>query len=174
MLVTVAELLTAAAAVGALIAAIWAARVSRNLYRIEAARDFESGQRAEKEQASGIAAWCVYSRAKDVGGILLHNSSDAPVFDVEVRSTYARKQNLPAELQAPLKLSLLPPGDYVADADAKFNWSFPEPRESIDDTVRPITKNSQWIVKELYFTDAHGTRWVRVGGTLTKVAPATA
>lgn len=168
---TFAQILSAVAALGALAAAIWAARVSKRLYEIETSRDRGRAQREEKAQASGIAAWCVFIKENQPGsqqGLLLHNSSDAPVFDVEVLSTYATKQSSEPIPQAPLKLAVLPPGDYVSNADATYKWSFPEERGSIDNAVRPVTKNPGWVVTEVRFTDSYGTPWTRIRGNLEK------
>jgi hypothetical protein len=172
MLSTFAEILSAVAALGALAAAIWAVRVSKRLYEVETSRDLIATQRAEKEQASGFAAWCIVLSTNEEqerqNGILLHNSSDAPVFDIEVLSTYAKRKSLEGAPQPPLKLAILPPGDYVAHVDATYPWSFPEERGSIGGIVRPVTNNPNWAVTELHFTDSHETRWIRRGGKLEK------
>lgn len=168
---TVAEWLSALAALGALTAAIWAALTSRRLVQVEMHRDVKAADRAAREQASGIAAWCVFCPGNgedSQAGLLVHNDSDGPVYDVEVHSTRLVKQvSIP---QYPLRLSIVPPGDFVATADPKYHWSLPEERGAIGGIVRPVTKSTGWMVTSVTFTDAHGQRWVRDGGRLTRFA----
>lgn len=161
--------ITALTALGALIAAVWAGLTSKRLYEIEAKRDVVSDERRARQQAAGIAAWCVFCPESERRGLLLHNSSDAPVFDVEVLSTYAPSQKASPVMQRPLVLTLLPPGDYVADEHPTFGWTFPDERVAVPGTVRPVTKNSGWMVTAVRFTDAHGIRWERKGGLLSRL-----
>lgn len=67
-----------------------------------------------------------------------------------------------------MKLAVLPPGDYVVTAHPQYNWTFPEERHSVDHAIRPVTKNRQWIVTSLLFTDAFGIRWKRANSRLAK------
>ena len=169
---SMAEWVAAIAAMGALLAAVWAARTSKDLYDLESKRERGLVNRTRREQASGIAAWCVFCPDHDSqtqSGILLHNSSDAPVFNVEILSTYSQKQAHAPQDQEPLNLAILPPGDYVSNKDVKFHWSFPEERSAVASTIRPVMKNSKWVVTEVKFTDSHGTRWNRRGGELTEI-----
>lgn len=171
---SIAEWISAIAALGALVAAVFAARVSKRLFVTEIGRDAKSEEREIREQASRVAAWCAAFPPQAEGERLvraLHilNSSDEPVYEVEVCSTYSMKQIADPEPQKPLHLAILPPGELIARADAKYGWGFPEDRQSIDDHYRPVTKNSGWRVTELAFTDAHGIRWVRSRGSLHRV-----
>jgi len=170
MLGSLAEWISALGAIGALAAAIWAAKTSVKLFAIETGRDELAAAKDERRQASGIAAWCV-GRNDGPGkrGILIRNSSDDPVHDVTIESTYAPKKDLEPEPQAPLTLAILPPGDYIAEEHPKFHWDFPEYREAADDQLQPIMKNPQWMVTAIRFTDAHGNTWERQGGALTKI-----
>lgn len=169
----IADWISAVAAFGALIAAVWAARVSKRLYQIEVDRDVVAAERSEREQASAIAAWCVYFThdpdSEHKRGLQLHNSSDSPVFDVTIRSTYAASKNGAAEELRPLDLSILPPGDYTARTHPVFYWDYPEERAVEGRPVRPVMKNPKWGVEEIRFTDAHGTKWSRTGGDLRKL-----
>lgn len=171
---SLAEWASALAAIGALIAAVWAARTSGRLFRVETQRDVQNWRREEAEQASRIAAWCVIHLKPSSGldredGLLIHNSSDAPVFDVEIHSIYAPKQTDEPKEQAPLRLTLLPPGDYVSTTHPKFHWTFPEESSNMTGAIRPVTKNDKWKVTSITFVDASGIQWVRTGGDLQKM-----
>lgn len=172
----IAEWLSAAAAVGALIAAWWAAKTSVKLFKIETSRDRASEERAEMEQASGIAGWCVFAQDREKGhqkGIQLHNSSDAPVYDVVVESTYAATAKGEAQPLQPIRLSVLPPGDYVVFEHPEYHWAYAEERAALPTSVRPVSKNPKWVVGSVAFTDAHGVKWVRRGGALRRLDQAT-
>ena len=173
MMTEIADWISALAALGALVAAVWAAKVSKRLYQIEADRGLVASERDEKEQASAIAAWCLSftddSDAETKRGLQIHNSSDAPVFDISVRSTYASSKNGAAEAVRALELSILPPGDYTVRRHPVYQWDFPEERSVEGRSVRPVMNNPKWAVEEIRFTDAHGMRWSRAGGALRKL-----
>lgn len=161
--------ISALATIGALGAAVWAVVVSRRLHRVETDRDEVSAERAKREQASGIAAWCIRRSAEDDKlrrGLLLHNSSDAPVFDIEVTSTYAPSKSHAPQPQPTLRLTILPPGDYVVFADSTYPWTLPVERTARSVDAAPIMNNPGWTVTEMSFRDAHGVRWRRTGGSL--------
>lgn len=158
-------------ALGALVAAVWAGHTSKRLYEIETTRDRSTEEREEREQASGIAAWCIYAKDLEEGlrhGIFIHNSSGSPVYDVSVRSIYAKKKTDDAREQPPMNLAVLPPGDYVVTAHAMYNWTFPEERHTVEHSVRPVTNSEKWMVVSLQFTDAYGIRWTRENSRLTR------
>lgn len=165
------EWISALGAIGALTAAIWAAVTSKRLFEIESSRDQIAAQRIAREQASQISAWCVAlldEHGKWAGrGILIHNSSNAPVYDLEVDSTYAAKSTDAPQVQNTFRMGIVPPGDFVTTASNDFDkWTFPDAREEIPYTVRPVTKNKAWSVGVVRFTDAHGAPWARAGGYL--------
>lgn len=169
MMGTFPEWLSVIVAAAALGAAIWAGLISKRLFDVERERDALAQDHKEREQASGIAAWCITYRKSDNSpspkGLLLHNSSDAPVFDIKVSSTYSRRQNEPPVDQPPLKLSVLPPGEHACLADTEFPWQFPEPTAQVEHRVgaplRPVTNNRGWMVKAIEFTDSSGKQWLR-------------
>ncbi|OOB91941.1 hypothetical protein [Rathayibacter sp. VKM Ac-2630] len=167
-----ADWISALATIGALGAAVWAVVVSRRLHRVETDRDEVSAERAKREQASGIAARCIGRSAEDERqrrGLLLHNSSDAPVFEVEVSSTYAPRKSHEPQRLAPLRLAILPPGDYVVFGDTTYPWTLPVERTARSEEAVPIMNNPGWTVTEMSFRDAHGLLWRRTGGSLHEV-----
>ncbi|WP_232549591.1 hypothetical protein [Propioniciclava soli] len=155
---SVTDWITAITAILALVAATVAGRTAGRLYRIESDRDSAMALRAEREQASGVNAWCVVTNteANRRDGLLVSNASDSPVYDVEVISCGPGGGQ-----QFPLTLFVLPPGHYVALEEASFHWTFPQAAADVDGSIRPVTKHKTWRVVRLSFTDAHGIAWVR-------------
>lgn len=105
MMGTVPEWISVLVAAAALIAAVWAGLTSKRLFDVERKRDEVALDRREKEQASEIAAWCVtYDTPADQPspkGLLIHSSSNAPVFDVKVLSTYSKLRGTRLKLRNP-------------------------------------------------------------------------
>ncbi|MCT1803870.1 hypothetical protein VVR84_15245 [Kocuria carniphila] len=169
MMGTVPEWISVLVAAAALIAAVWAGLTSKRLFDVERKRDEVALDRREKEQASEIAAWSVtYDTPADQPspkGLLIHNSSNAPVFDVKVLSTYSKTKRDTPETQKPLTMSVLTPGDYAAIEDDKFPWKFPETQSRVEEKVhsrlRPVTNNPGWMVTGIAFVDSYGTSWLR-------------
>lgn len=164
------EWISALGAIGALTAAIWAALTSKKLFQIESGRDERAAERTAREQASHISAWCVAEVNTKQKGILLHNSSTSPVYNVEVYSTYAASNAGSPEPQKPFQMGILPPGDFISIASsAPYVWEFPDSTETRDEPVRPVTRNKAWAVNAIRFTDAHGLGWERSGGLLRRM-----
>ncbi len=155
---SVTDWITAVTAVLALLAAVWAGTTARRLHGIESDRDRRTREAAVREQARNINAWCVVTdpagRRRD--GLLVSNTSDSPVYAVEVRS-----QDRNERVQFPLTLTLLPPGDFVVVEDATYHWTFPESVESMGVAIRPVTKHEYWRVTEVTFADSSGVTWRR-------------
>lgn len=165
---SVADWVTAIVALLALGSAVWAAVISRRLVKVELARDVKAAEREVREQAAGVAAWAVGSDERSVRGLQIHNSSDAPVYDVTVESTYSPAKNQAGEPEPPLRMSVLPPGDFIALKATQFPWSFPDPVENIGHSMRPVMSNPRWCVTRVRFVDGQGVAWVREGGDLTR------
>lgn len=170
---SLAEWVSALAALGALFAAVWAAVTSRKLFNIESERDRYSAAREVKQQASGIASWCVKvfrdKEPKNSNGILVHNSTESPVYAVEIASTYSKSKDSEPVERALFYMDVLPPGDFVTEEDPTYHWTFPDQRGDIVGAVRPITKNKNWRVVSLKFTDSYGLRWIRDDNGLREI-----
>lgn len=171
---SIAEWVAAIAAVSALGAAVWAGMTSASLFTIERARDRENAARVKQQQASLIAAWSVACPEHELDtvrgqaieehdGLLIQNSSNAPVHDVVIRSSSIAGANRDATL------NIVPPGELVLLRNKKYPWSLAKPRNYIKGTVHPITKRSDWRVHSLDFTDAAGVRWQRSGSVLREL-----
>lgn len=169
MMGTTPEWISVIVAAAALAAAIWAGLTSKRLFDVERNRDKIALERREKEQASEIAAWCVThdtpAGLPSPKGLLIHNSSNAPVFDVKVQSTYSRSKRGNPENQKPLEMSVLTPGDYATLEDVHYPWQFPETQSMVEEKVgsklRPVTNNPGWMVTKIEFVDSYGTSWLR-------------
>lgn len=160
----VAEVVSALAAVGALVAAVWAGITAKRLYLIEAERDRMEMVRERRRGAARVSAWVCTHFANEGSvsgsrrdGILIANLGECPIYDVEVSST-----NKLGQEQALLKQNVLPPGQYfVASTNDAYQWAFPDQVESLEGTLRPITKKAEWRVTRMSFADADGLRWAR-------------
>lgn len=162
---SLAEWLSAAAAVGALIIAVAAVYISwRSSTQLKT--------RQRQQQAVELNAWSI-SRPTQNGedpvtrrGILVSNSSTSPVFDVVIESTYSpSKQTAPEALKA-VTITVLPPGDFVVFRHSTYPWTFPRERTAEDRNVQAVMNNPGWRVTLLSFTDSQGVRWEREGGAL--------
>lgn len=167
---SVTDWITAAGAVTAVAAAIWAGLTSRALLGVELKRDHERERRARAEQATLVGAWSIYCREAPAdeewrrSGVMVRNGSHAPVYDVSIASL-----DKDGASQAPLVMTILPPGEFVVLGHSKFNWSFPMSLDEIGVAVGPITRHADWRVAELNFIDAQGSVWRRCGGDLAEI-----
>lgn len=151
---SVAEWVSALATVGALIAAVYAGKVARNLFDLETKRDDAVHQLQRQEQARQVSAWAVVDPDEGTSGIEIVNSSSSPVYDVEIQATKSDGSTAP-----PLDLALLPPGRFYSTAGVeRFYWSIPDPSDS---PLRPVSKTDGWRVQQLTFRDSANIRWTR-------------
>ncbi|KXO90500.1 hypothetical protein AXK61_07740 [Tsukamurella pseudospumae] len=130
--------------------------------------------RIERDQASQISAWCIALVDNDDQvidrGLLIHNSSSTPVYDVEVDSTYAWRSTDEPKPRSMFRMGVLPPGDFITTVTSEYDgWSFPDSREIFELKVRPVTKSKAWSVTALRFTDAQGLPWGRTGRYLGRL-----
>lgn len=171
---SIAEWVAAFAAVSALAAAIWAGKTSASLFTIERTRDQDNANRMRQQQATLISAWSVScpdheleqlrgAPIEEPDGVMIQNSSNAPVHDVIVRSSSIAGPNKDA------KLNIVPPGDLVMLRNKKYPWSLAKPRSYIKGAIHPITKRPDWRVQSIDFTDASGVRWERSGSVLREI-----
>lgn len=155
---TIPDWITAMAAVAALGAAVWAGLTSKHLVGVEMKRGKKSREREIRTQASAISAWLVGNTedsSTSFFGILLHNSSSAPVFEVRVDTCDFSGQPL-----KPLTLVVLPPGDYLV-RQRNSGWGLPEDTVPLAGQFRPIARSDKWLVRQIVFTDSYGACWRR-------------
>lgn len=157
---TPAEWLSALAALGALVAAVWAGMIARRLYGIERARDRARVASERRRDAALVHAWtaCWFDdQGVRYDGLVISNTSSNPVFGMVVESvSYDGSQ------QPKLRLSLVPPGRYfVARSNEKYRWEFPELIEHLEGSLRPIMRNREWRVTRMLFQDVRGVSWIR-------------
>jgi hypothetical protein len=158
---TLADWSAAAAAALAVVYAARAARDSRRLARREADRDAAQQASARRAQAELVTSWVAVRLDVDgkvvSSGVVIQNASTTPVFDVCVRANGKTGAAL-----APLRLSVLPPGEFfTASSDSTFHWEFPDATSSITGTMRPVMKKPEWRVDEMVLTDSSSQRWRR-------------
>lgn len=165
---SIPDWITAGVAVFALLAAVWAGLTSRSLLKVELARNEESALRTERDQASHLAAWTVFCPELQDGeprdGVFVKNSSPSAVYNVVIESN-----DREGGRRAPLKMSIAPPGDFLIRSNRTYHWAFPISPAEVGSAIRPITKQVDWQVTSVSFTDAQGTHWRREGALLSRV-----
>ncbi len=150
------------AAALAVVYAAGAARDSRALARREADRDEQRAADAEREQAELVTSWVSVVVEAGTGavtsaGVVIQNASTTPVFDVCVRANDSK-----GVARAPLRLSVVPPGEfYAAATESAWHWEFPESVTGVGGTLRPVMRKPEWRVDHLAFTDSSSRRWRR-------------
>lgn len=162
-----ADWVAAVATVGALIAAVVAGRTAVQVYRMERARDDRATAAELRADAVLVHSWTA-SWFDDEGnredGLVISNTSENPVFDVQIKSVHYSMGQWPI-----LKLTVLPPGRYFVErTNTKYNWGFPNLLEQKGGVIRPIMKQRDWRVVCLSFTDVRGAAWVREEGRLSE------
>ena len=158
---SVADIITALTAIGALFAAIVGAKHAGRLFSVEAKRDDDTAERERQTQASKVFAW-VASRIGEgdvTYGVVVVNSSEQAIYDVEVRIAGSDGNE-----RRPVSLTILPPGAYyLGESDAAYGWEFASRVESFADEIRPVTKSKKRGIVGMSFRDSSNLRWGRDG-----------
>lgn len=156
---SVADVITALTAIGALFAAVLGAKHAGRLFGIEAKRDEAATAREMQSQASKVFAW-VASRIGEeqtTYGVVVVNSSEQAIYDVEVRVTDAYESE-----RRPIQLTILPPGAYyLGESTEAYAWEFASRLRSFDDEIRPVTKSRKRRIVGMSFRDSSNLTWVR-------------
>lgn len=165
------EGLSAVATACALLAALYAGYQAQRLFRIELGRDEKARDADRKRQATQVSAWAA-TRIKTGGriifGVVIRNSSDDPVYDVQVECHGFTSPQVPT-------LQCVPPGEFFAantvEEDATAEWDYPKPvREVVGDPLRPFTISDARGVDAITFRDNTGAGWHRAArGELTNI-----
>ncbi|OII16921.1 hypothetical protein BIV03_04740 [Curtobacterium sp. MCBA15_016] len=165
------EGLSAVATAGALVAAVYAGLQARRLYRVESDRDEQARAAARASQATKISAWAatrIRTGGRVLFGVVVRNSSDDPVYDVQV-TCHGFSSPEVATLQC------VPPGEFfvanAVDEDSTAEWDYPKPLQEIRDPMRPFTISDARGVDAIVFRDNTGTAWHRAAqGALTNIS----
>ncbi|PRA81448.1 hypothetical protein [Microbacterium sp. MYb66] len=157
---SLADIITALTAVLALFAAIAGARHARQLFGVEARRDESTAARERQSQASKVFAWVASRIGEDTTyGVVVVNSSEQAIYDVEVRVTDAH-----AGERRPISLTILPPGAYyLGESPEAYAWEFASRLRSFDDEIRPVTKSKNRRILRMSFRDSSNLMWTRDG-----------
>jgi hypothetical protein len=149
----------AAVSLGALIAAIVAAKSARKILDVELRRDDERDKAEQRQQAEKIAAWPTLapanpqlSRGSTIKwGIAVRNASELPVYQVGLIH-----ESIPAGGgRHTVVQELVPPGDWVLIGRTLYARA-DVPRTSLNEKVP-----DRDFVLSIAFTDAAGQRWTR-------------
>lgn len=159
----------------AVIAAIVAWRVSQRLLEIEQERDRKRAkeiavkqEEAIRKQAELIHVVGIHLPENKKWGVALHNYSQAPVFDVRVKS---QRADGVTELQD-LKIGMLPPGRFIvlnklanpsqSQSQSQSQWDFMRERSQADGVVAYVVRGKgNGMVKSVSFRDANRRDWKR-------------
>lgn len=155
---SLADIITALTAIGALIAAVAGAKHASRLFIVEARRDEAAATRERQSQASKVFAW-VASRIGDRAtfGVVVVNSSKQAIYDVEVRVSDGH-----AKERRAVSLTILPPGAYYLEESTEaYGWEFASRLRSFDDEIRPVTKSKHRGILGMSFRDSSNLKWVR-------------
>lgn len=155
---SLADIVIALTAIGALIAAIIGAGHARRLFGIEAGRDNAATARETQAQASKVFAW-VASRIGEstTYGVVVVNSSEQAIYDVKARVTDAYESE-----RYPIQLTILPPGAYyLGESPEAYGWEFASRLRSFDDEIRPVTKSRKRRILAMSFRDSSNLTWKR-------------
>ena len=155
--------ISAVASVGALSAAVWAARTAKQVHDMEFGRDRTSADERFRASARLVSAWtAVYLPDGPEGaiasdGVVIANRSSTPIFDIEIAST-----DKTGNAQPSLRLQVLPPGEYYcASTSGPYHWKYPDVAQAFPGNLRPIAKKPEWRVVDFTFNDAAGRPWRR-------------
>lgn len=157
---SLADIITALTAIGALFAAMVAATHAGRLFAVEAKRDESTAARERQAQASQVFAW-VASRIVDgeavAYGAVVVNSSEQAIYDVLVRVTGANGIE-----RRPITLTILPPGAYyLEESPEAYGWAFASRLRSFDEEIRPVTKSKKRTIAGMWFRDSSNLNWTR-------------
>jgi hypothetical protein len=176
---TLPDWISAIATLGALAAAWIAGATAKRLYVVESERDKVAAEEREREDAELVHAWTAAVHGEGLRsryGLIISNRSTSPVFDVKIESNTGIEDNGVHRAAWPVKLAMLPPGEYFAPTvpypdKGSRDEGIPEPTSQLDGTIRPIMKKHDWVVTRIGFTDAAGRHWHRDRtGVLTRAS----
>ncbi|WP_146245941.1 hypothetical protein [Curtobacterium sp. MCPF17_001] len=153
--------LSAIATTVALAAAMFAGFQAQRLYRIESGRDEQARHAERKRQATQVSAWAaarIRTAGRVVFGVVIRNSSDDPVYDLQVQCHGFSSPRV-ATLQC------VPPGEFFVgntiEEDSMTEWDYPNALPEIHDPVRPFTISDARGVNTITFRDNTGAGWRR-------------
>lgn len=157
---SLADIITALTAIGALIAAIIGAQHAGRLFAVEAKRDESAAARERQAQASQVFAWVASRIVNDEAvayGAVVVNSSEQAIYDVMVRVTGGNGIE-----RRPITLTILPPGAYyLEESPEAYGWEFASRLRSFDEEIRPVTKSKKRTIAGMWFRDSSNLTWTR-------------
>lgn len=159
---SLADIVTALTAIGALFAAILGAKHAGRLFAVEAKRDDANAARERQAQARQVFAW-VAARTREGEenpyeyGVVVANASDQIIYDVEVGVLGAGGVE-----RTPVTLRLLPPGVYyLPEKPQAYGWGFASPLRSFEREIRPVAKAKECGISGMTFRDSSNLTWAR-------------
>lgn len=154
-------------AVGGLLAvaaAIVSWQTSEKVVKLEQKRDQERQVEAERRQAEHVAVVGVHCPDAPRGeryAILVVNGSDAPIYDIRIKSQKADKS-----FENPqLKLAVLPPGKFVIPPHPTYIWGAVIDQDAAHMKLNMMAKGDGGeMITHVSFADAASRKWELVRG----------
>lgn len=154
-------------AVGGLLAvaaAIVSWQTSEKVVKLEQKRDQERQVEAERRQAEHVAVVGVHCPDAPRGeryAILVVNGSDAPIYDIRIKSQKADKSCENPQL----KLAVLPPGKFVIPPHPTYIWGAVIDQDAAHMKLNMMAKGDGGeMITHVSFADAASRKWELVRG----------
>ena len=154
-------------AVGGLLAvaaAIVSWQTSEKVVKLEQKRDQERQVEAERRQAEHVAVvgvQCPDAPQEERYAILVVNGSDAPIYDIRIKSQKADKSCENPQL----KLAVLPPGKFVIPPHPTYIWGAVIDQDAAHMKLNMMAKGDGGeMITHVSFADAASRKWELVRG----------
>lgn len=154
-------------AVGGLLAvaaAIVSWQTSEKVVKLEQKRDQERQVEAERRQAEHVAVVGVHCPDAPRGeryAILVVNGSDAPIYDIRIKSQKADKSCENPQL----KLAVLPPGKFVIPPHPTYIWGAVIDQDAAHMKLNMMAKGDGGeMITHVSFADAASRKWELMRG----------
>lgn len=157
----ISEIVAAATAIAALIAAIFAAKYTKGQLENSERQLNQALAREEQEQASHISAW-VRSENWETK-VVVQNSSVSPVYNVDLSVNVREWDNYNKRAtfyESILKVAVLPPGRYIFENYSKNEWSTAVDYED-GKYGTPVLSSQSWKVNKITYRDSKNKIWIR-------------
>ena len=161
---TLADWVGAVGGLLAVSAAYGSWKTSEKVVKLEHKRDREREIAAERRQAEHVTVvgvQCLDAPQEGRYAILVVNGSDAPIYDIRIKSQKADKSCD----NPPLDLAVLPPGKFVIPAHPTYNWGSVIDQEVAQMRLNMMTKGKAGeMITHVSFVDAASRKWELVRG----------
>lgn len=139
-------------------------KTSEKVVKLEQKRDQEREVEAERRQDEHVAVVGVHCPDAPRGeryAILVVNGSDAPIYDIRIKSQKADKSCENPQL----KLAVLPPGKFVIPPHPTYIWGAVIDQDAVHMKLNMMAKGDGGeMITHVSFADAASRKWELVRG----------